>query len=144
MSIFGANHPLHLENDKNNILLKSDKEYCNNKIGFKRQKNLFIILQDGWWGLDFHRKLNQQNQYFQIAILISVICLSSSFWWLSTKSVLKDHLGQHVFGDFERLLFLVCAGTRKKFLPERKFCINIFFGFLASSTGQETWLPSCS
>ena len=127
MSIFGANHPLHLENDKYNILLKSDKAYCNNKNGFKRQNNLFIILQDGWWGLDFHRKLNQQNQYFQFAILISVKCLSSSFWWLSTKSVLKDHLGQHVFGDFEPLLFLICAGTRKKFLPERKFCIKFFF-----------------
>ena len=35
------------------------------------------------------------------------------------SAVLKDHLGQHVFGDFERLLFLVCAGTRKKILPER-------------------------
>ena len=41
MSIFGANHPLHLENDKNNILLKSDKEYCNNKKWLQKAKQPF-------------------------------------------------------------------------------------------------------
>ena len=39
-------------------------EYGENKICLKRQKNLFIILQDGWWGLDLHRKLNQQSLIF--------------------------------------------------------------------------------
>ena len=117
-------------------------EYGENKICLKRQKNLFIILQDGWWGLDLHRKLNQQNQYFQIAILISVICLSPSFWWLSTKSVLKDHLGQHVFGDFECFLFLVCASTRKKDFARAQFVAR----FVASTVflhHQEDRTPGC-
>ena len=67
------------------------------------------------------------------------------FLWLFTKSVLMDHLGQHVFGDFERLLFLVCAGTRKKghFFTKTQFQFLQQQHFVAYLHSQQDRTPGC-
>ena len=122
MSIFGTNRPLHLEKTIDQHSLKNLYGIWGKQNLPQKTNNLFIVLQDGWWGLDFHRKLNQQNQYFQIAIIISVKCLSSSlrgylqnqYWRITLGSTYSETL------NVSFSLFVPALG-KHKFLPERNF-----------------------
>ena len=100
MSIFGANHPLHLENDKNNILLKSDKEYCNNKKWLQKAKQPFHHSSGrlvGTWSPQKTKSTrlifsNCNNNISYMFIIKFLVDLQNEYWRITLGSTYSETL----------------------------------------------------
>ena len=144
MSIFGTNRPLHLEKTIDQHSLKNLYGIWGKQNLPQKTKKPFHHSSGrlvGTWSPQKTKSTklifsNCNNNIGYMFIIKFLVDLQNQCWRITLGSTYSETLNVS--------FSLFVPALEKSFYQSANFASTIFFGFFASSTGQETWLPSCS